>query len=124
MPKSRGTRRKVAPIRDKKHLRGRKYQLAYMLAAGGALSEAQIAQKLGVELTAVREAMSKPYFQQQVASIRANQAILRAHGLACTPQDHLAGRIAEALRLSGSVPKTSSRQRAANVDSRGPVENG
>jgi hypothetical protein len=70
-------------------LRG-KYQLAYMLVAGAKLTDSEIAVKLDVEVDALREAMSKRNFQQQVASIRNTEAILRSHGMRFKSSEELA----------------------------------
>lgn len=62
-------------------LPGRKYAPAYMLVASGEFTADQIAAQLDVDISALRKAMSKPYFQEQVAKIRKTEAVLRSHGV-------------------------------------------
>jgi hypothetical protein len=74
-------KKKVKPIKDRAQLRGTKYAIAYMLVAAGELSEAQIAELLYVDVSALQEAMRKRYFQKQVTTIRKSEAILRANSM-------------------------------------------
>lgn len=62
-------------------LPGDRYTLAYMLVAAGKLTEEEIAAKLDVSVSALREAMSKPYFRQKVEENRRTDAVLQSHNM-------------------------------------------
>lgn len=96
--------RTVDPRAERAHIKGDKYSIAYMLVAAGELSEGKIAEVLGVEVEALKEATRKRYFQQQVESIRNTEAALRAHGVPFTASGRLAMQALEALQWC--VPKT------------------
>lgn len=104
----RRSKAKVAPIWDRSHLRGVKYEAAYMLVAAGELSDVEIAQRLDVELAALQEVKAKLYFQEKAESIRRTEATLREHNWPLVP----AGKLAE--RLLGAIASVRANTRSEN----------
>lgn len=90
--------RRIAPMQDRSVLMGRKYEVAYLLVAAGEQSQIEIAEMLGVEPAALKEAMAKRYFQKQVESIKSTEATLRAHGMPFVASSQMASRLLRSLK--------------------------